>query len=125
MSGIRYLLDTNAVISIINGNQTLLQLTSDADFVYLSVISVIEFLSFSALNQEDKDLLYRFISETEVIDLTMDNSALLHTITQLRSRYKIKLPDAIIAATAMHQQAILITNDKHFTNISSLQTITY
>ena len=123
MSGINYSFDTNALIHFFKGNPNLRKFIDGS--VCLSIIAVIAFLSFPGIKEEDKILLSAFLKEVEVIDLTMDNTALLQTITQLRSTYKIKLPDAIIAATAMHQQAILITNDKHFTSISSLQTITY
>ncbi len=45
MSGIRLVLDTNAINSLIRGN-TPLDSTNKADFVGISIISFIEFLSF-------------------------------------------------------------------------------
>ena len=123
MSGINYSFDTNALIYFFKGNPNLRPFIATP--ICLSVIAVMEFLSFPNIQEEDKVLLSTFLKEVEVIDLTMSNTSLLQTITQLRSTYKSKLPDAIIAAAALRQQAILINNDKHITNISSLQTITY
>ena len=42
----------------------------------------------------------------------------------LRKEYKIKLPDAIIAATALANDLTIVTNNiKDFSNISGLQLI--
>ena len=125
MSGTRFVLDTNTVIAMINGNEQLLQQTHDADFVGLSVISIIEFLAFSGINQEDKELLFELIHETEVVNLHMNDTDLLNTIADIRVTNKLKLPDAIIAATAIYKNATLISNDKHFQNIYGLSVLTF
>jgi tRNA(fMet)-specific endonuclease VapC len=125
MSGTRFVLDTNTVIAMINGNEQLLQQTHDANFVGLSVISIIEFLAFSGINQEDKELLFELIHETEVVNLHMNDTNLLNTIADIRVTNKLKLPDAIIAATAIYKNATLISNDKHFQNINGLSVLTF
>jgi tRNA(fMet)-specific endonuclease VapC len=125
MNGIRYVLDTNSVIAMINGNDQLLQKTRYASFVGLSIISVVEFLSFSGINEADKGLLMDLISETDVINLHADNTALLDIIATVRITYRLKLPDAIIAATALYKGATLISNDKHFQNITALSVLRF
>ncbi|WZI66593.1 MAG: hypothetical protein HEQ35_30920 [Gloeotrichia echinulata IR180] len=47
MSGNRYVLDTNAIVALLQGSAQLLQLLQDANWVGISVISQIEFLVFS------------------------------------------------------------------------------
>jgi len=123
MNGTKYLFDTNALISFLQGNPNLQNFSTP--FVYLSVISVVEFLSFSGLYQEEKDLLDEFIKNVEIIDLNNSNATLTDIIINLRHSYKIKLPDAIIAGTAIYKNAVLITNDKDFARIDSLSTQTY
>jgi predicted nucleic acid-binding protein len=110
---------------MIKGNAQLLQQTRVAGFVGLSIISVIEFLSFAGINEEDKQLLSELIAETEVIDLSMENATLLDIIAQIRSTYRLKLADAIIAATALYKNATLISNDKHFQNINQLSVLQF
>ncbi len=56
MSGNRYLLDTNAIVALLQGNSQLIQLLHNAGWVGISVISQIEFLAFSGLSQEDRQL---------------------------------------------------------------------
>ncbi|WP_225226050.1 hypothetical protein [Komarekiella delphini-convector] len=49
MNGNRYVLDTNAIVSLLQGSSQLIQLLQDADWIGVSVISQIEFLAFSGL----------------------------------------------------------------------------
>lgn len=41
----------------------------------------------------------------------------------LKQKYKIKLPDALIAATAIHSDLPSLTYDKGFTQINSLDIV--
>ena len=50
MSGERYLLDTNAVVALLQGDQSLQQRLQNADWVGISVLSEIEFLAFPNIN---------------------------------------------------------------------------
>lgn len=124
MNGIKYLFDTNAIISFLQGNSNLSNFTSLSS-IGTSIISIIEFLSFAGITELDKKLLFEFINEIEVYGLNKDNIFLINTITSLRSKFKIKLPDAIISGTAIHKNLILVTNDKDFSKIPNLQTLAF
>ena len=125
MNGTNYLLDTNAIIGIINNNQTLLSLLNEADFVAISIISVLEFLSYPNLSQKDKDVFKRMTSEASVIDLSFQDSILVNSVSEIRMAYRIKLPDAVLAATAITYKLKLLTNDKGFNQIDSLSIINF
>lgn len=56
MSGNRYLLDTNAIVALLQGTPQLIQLLQNADWIGVSVISQIEFLAFSGLEQNNRQL---------------------------------------------------------------------
>ena len=58
MNGDRYLLDTNAIVALLQGNDRLVRLLQNADWIGISVISQIEFLAFSELTQADHQLLH-------------------------------------------------------------------
>ena len=124
MNGIKYLLDTNALILFFQGNPKL-KFISFTPSLGISIISIIEFLSFTDLNKADKDLLYDFIAKIEVAELKKDDNLLINTITEIRAIYRLKLPDAIIAGTAIYNNAVLITNDKAFSKIPSLKIATF
>jgi predicted nucleic acid-binding protein len=123
MSGVKYILDTNALISFFQGNAALGFLTSAP--VGISVISILEFLSFPAIDETAKSFLFAFAEEVEVFNLNKDDRKLMETVSSLRIKYKIKLPDAIIADSAINSKAILITNDKDFSKIPPLKTATF
>ena len=86
----------------------------------LSVISQIEVLGFSAPESHYK-LLEEFIGVSVILPVTEEVAAI--TIL-LRRKMKIKTPDAIIAATALHLNMTLITrNTADFNGIEELKTM--
>ncbi len=123
--GLKYLLDTNAIIALINGNEQLALATETAGFVGVSVISIIEFLSFPSLSEKDKILFEEFTYETEVFDLSARDILMINEVTRIRKNYRLKLPDAVLAATAIINDCILITTDTGFKKILTLPTLSY
>jgi tRNA(fMet)-specific endonuclease VapC len=119
MSG-RYLLDTNAVIALLRGHSELLQLLQNAEWVAISVIVELEFLSFPDLPASDKTLFNKFKSRVQVISVDADDSALLEEIIRIRQSFNIKLPDAIISASTFQQKATLVSNDSIFRRVTDL-----
>lgn len=59
-----------------------------------------------------------FLSKQIILDFIPN---LKDIIIQVRSKKKIKLPDAIIAATAIYFDIPLISTDKGFNNIEGLK----
>jgi predicted nucleic acid-binding protein len=116
----KYLLDTNAVIELLQGS-TDSKLLENAEWIGISIITALEFLSFPKLTIHDKKLFNKFSERIEVIDLTILNKTHLNLCINLRKKYKLKLPDAIIAATSISCKSYLITNDKHFSRIKELK----
>ena len=121
----RFLLDTNAVIGLLSGNAALLQLLKGAKWIGISVIVELEFLSFPQLSDSDAKLFAQFKSRVETISLDSTNEDLLQNIVRIRQKSKIKLPDAIIAATAMNENAALVSNDVSFNRIDHLILLTF
>ena len=86
----------------------------------ISVISKIELLGFNTTNS-DFVLLTDFVEDSNVFDLSSE--VVLETIN-IRKEFKIKLPDSIIAATALVNNLTLITrNTSDFKKISNLKLI--
>lgn len=116
----RFLLDTNAVVSLLSGNASLAQALDTAVWAGISVITELEFLSFSGLSPQDELLFQQFKSRVEIVDLHASRSQLFARIIAVRKLNKIKLPDAIIAASAIENGATLLTQDAGFSRISLL-----
>ena len=102
----RAVLDTNAVIYLQKG---LIAEPFPVGIYFISVITEMELLSFHGLDIRQMDWLNRFIEDMEVIGIT-DNVKYL--AISIRRQYRLKLPDAIVAATAISCDAILFSNDQ-------------
>jgi predicted nucleic acid-binding protein len=123
--GGRYLLDSNTVIDYIASiypdrtRKWLNQLIDEE--INVSVITKIEVLSFDPDKDDNYSILVDFFKATNIFELTTD---IVSKTIHLRQKQKIKLPDAIIAATALQNGLILISrNIRDFKNIKGLQVI--
>ncbi|MBK7636959.1 MAG: PIN domain-containing protein [Saprospiraceae bacterium] len=79
-----------------------------------------EVLGFNAPEQHYKTL-SDFINDAIVLDLTNN---VVEASIEIRKKHKTKLPDAIIAATAIAYDLVLISRDtSDFKNIEGLKVI--
>ena len=117
------LIDTNIAIYLLNGslNENALRFIEPIinDSYSLSVIAKIELLGFTFSDAGKFSETQSFIDDGVLITLT--DEIVTKTI-ELRQTFKIKLPDAIIAATAMVFDLTLVSrNDKDFKSITGLK----
>ena len=125
MNGKRYLLDTNTVIQLLAGNPSLRKMVEGSDFLAISVISKLEFLSYPDLTEDEKIAFYELLEDLTVFDLTASDDALIQEAVTMRVDGGMKLPDAVIAATALVNDCAVITNDAHFAHQKRVQARTY
>jgi len=110
MNGNSLLLDSNIVLYLLNGEKTLIPLLEGKQ-LYLSFITQIELLSYHEISSAEVETIDSFIQECIVNDMT---SSLKELTIKLRKKYRIKLPDAIIAATSLYLNSPLVTADAGF-----------
>ena len=125
MNGNRYFLDTNAIIQLLKGNDSIHALLKNADFVACSIISELEYLSFGDLSKNDIELFSKFLARIDVIDLRHSQPELKQMIVDSRKNKQLKLPDAIILATSKFLKCRLITADKQLSSKSGDGTVLY
>ena len=118
--GSGYLLDSNVIIGFLAGQITVPGMETVSAIVdqtpQISVISQIEVLRFND-TPENEAILNNFVNMSVIHSL---NSTVVRRTIELCKQRKIKLPDAIIAATALTENLILVTrNTDDFKNISS------
>lgn len=123
MNGKRYLLDTNAIVALLKGNTTFHTELQNSEWVGISVISQLEFLAFPKLTDADRLLFVEFLERVEKVELFSYNTPLLETILQVRRVHRLKLPDAIVAASAIQNNAVLVTEDADFSGVVGLQVV--
>lgn len=120
----QYIIDTNAVIDYLGKKMPetgMAFMNSVIDQVpNTSVVTKIEILGFNA-PEEHYQLLTNFMNDANVIDLSND---IVEACINLRKNHKTKLPDAIIAATAIvYDFALISRNSKDFKSIEGLEVI--
>jgi predicted nucleic acid-binding protein len=59
-------------------------------------------------DESEKALVLQILGQLQIIDL---NQQIADIAIEYRQRRKIKLPDALVLATAKHIQAVLLTSD--------------
>jgi predicted nucleic acid-binding protein len=120
-SGVNLILDSNAIIAIISGHEIAIELTQNCN-LYISFITELEVLSYPKIIEQEKKILRSFLNECIIIDI---NTEIKKNCIELRSKYHLKLPDAIIAATAKYLDLPLITADKVFNKINEVIVIQF
>ena len=121
MSGNSLLIDTNIALYLLNGDTTIAELLNGRD-VHVSFITELELLGFQDIKEEDRSIIEDLLNNCIIVDL---NQAIKRITINLKQKYKLKLPDAIIAATSIYMNLPLISADKDFDRISDLQFIRY
>ena len=104
-----------------NGDTTIAELLDGRD-VYIFFITELELLGFQDITKEERSIIQDFLSNCIIIDL---NQSIKEITIDLKQSYKLKLPDAIIAATSQYMNLPLISADKGFEGISDQQFIKY
>jgi len=123
--GEKYLIDTNVISHLFSNRlppagEVFVKNIIDADFL-ISVAVQIEVLTFHEIPGK-MPLIEAFVSLATVLPL--DKPITAKAIELRRNYTKLKLGDAIIAATAVVHQLTLVTNNtKDFKNIAGLKLI--
>ena len=119
VNGNRFLADTNAFIYLLNREQ-ILQPFIDSTWVY-AFITEIELLGKPGLSKSEEKLIRELLLIAEKLQ---HNDLITELTIQLKQKYRMKLPDAIIAATALVNQWKLISrNVEDFKALSELEIV--
>lgn len=113
MSGDSVVLDTNIVLYLLKGDDKLEVLLQGAN-VFLSVITKVELLSHPDLDEAGEQVIRDLLQHVKLMEFT---STIQERTVLLRRQFKMKLPDAVIAATAAFLNIRLITADKKFARL--------
>ena len=118
MSGSSYLLDTNILVYALKGVPSVMPYFEED--CYLSVITEIEIIGITELDKREISIRQSAIDFCTVIPLT---NSIKNEAVRLKQHFKIKVPDAVIAATAIVEGYTLITADKGFRRFLSLSMV--
>jgi len=121
MSGNKFFLDTNIILYLLHGDETIAELLNGKQ-LFISFISQLELLGYPELHADERLKIKQFLNECTIIDI---NEGIKQTAIEIRSLLRIKLPDAIIAASAIFYDLPLISADKDLKKVKNLGLIIY
>ena len=108
-----YLLDTNSLIYYFQGapqmDPVFRQIEQGNARPVVSIITVIELLGYPRLTRQDETRIQSLLSGFTVVAV---DERIAGQAVVLKRRHGVKTPDAIIAATALLENACLVTRDQ-------------
>ena len=113
-----FLADTNFLIYVHEGNEHVNHLLTNQ--FAISFISEVELLGYRGITKSVETKLRLLIDDCFYFDW---NTQIKDKTINLRKKYNIKLPDAIIAATSIVYRLPLVTADKGFTVVKELDLL--
>ncbi len=109
---LRCLLDTNVVIGLLHGRAASIALLKTANYqlaeMAVSQITRLELLGFAGISIKEAQATEGFLKSIQVLPISAKVEA---QVISMRQSRKIKLPDAIVAATAVAHNLELLTLD--------------
>ncbi len=110
MSGTKAILDSNAIIFASMGIVDAEKLLSGNDRYFASILTFIEVYAYDFTDSVEKEIIDEIFGSLEIIELNPEiaDQAIIYRKNKIR---KIKLPDAVVLATAKIVNADLITDD--------------
>ncbi len=120
MSGTgRYLVDTNVLVSLLEGNRKA-SATLEGKTLFISFITEIELLGVPGITEAQQSVIADVLKEIAIIGFS---ETIGRRTIAIKQRKKVRVPDAIIAATSMELDIPLLTADKDFRNIENIACI--
>jgi len=121
MNGNSILIDTNTAIYLLDGDASLAEILHQKR-INLSFITQLELLGYPGITEKAVRQIENMLENCVVIDI---NNIIKSEVIRLRRAYSLKLPDCIVAATAIYMDLPIITSDKGFKKIEELNLMFY
>ena len=112
------LLDSNTIVYLSKEIISIDDIFYDNEEYAISVITYMEVLSYNFESTKEKEFIEELLSYLNIVYI---DETIANEIIKLKQEKKIKLPDAIICATAIVKNAFLITNDIRLKNLKNLK----
>lgn len=113
----KFLIDTNAILYFLHDR---LEEPLPKGIYLFSVVTEIELFSYPNMKLNEETSINRLLTSMIKIEL---NLPIQKKTIMIRRNYRLKLPDAVIAASALIYDSILISNDVNFDKVKNLRRL--
>lgn len=115
MSGNKIFVDTNILLYLLKGDSTLETFLHGKE-IYISFVTEMELLGFPNITTQEEQRIIHLLAECSIIDI---DSAIKTRGISIRRTHKLKLPDSIVVASALHLGLPFITADKQLQRLEN------
>ena len=119
MNGTNIFVDTNICIYLLNGDEVIGDMLNNRN-LFISIITEMELCTFQGYSAIE--IIKTFLDSITIINI---DEGIKESAIKIRTESKLKLPDSIIAASAITNDMPLITADKDFKKIIGLDLILF
>ena len=112
MEKIRFMLDTNVIIDTLSNNFVLLALLEtlpDCE-IYINPVVAIEVLAKTGMSEDEEAAARALLDSFKWAEI---DKAVCEIAVQIRRAKELRLPDTLIAASAITPNATVLSNDSH------------
>lgn len=111
--------DTNALIRLLGGDILVAELT-DGKTVFISEMTEMELLCKPNQTKEQKQIIARVLADCIIVPFSPE---IKRQAIKVRQTTRLRLIDAIIAATAMMLEMTILTNDEGFSSLKNMADV--
>ena len=115
MNGSDFFVDTNFLVYLLNGNKAVTPYLKNNYFI--SEITEMEMLGIKNISEDVLQMRSELLDNCYLVHF---NGEIKQIAIRIKQRIQVKLPDAIVAASAIYVDMPLITADKSFKRIQGL-----
>jgi len=108
MNGRKVVLDSNIIIYLSKGQLNIEEIVERYDELCISIITYMEVMGFQFSDEEERQIIQKLLDHFTFIYINAD---IVEWVISIRKEKKIKLPDAIILATAKVLNCDLLTRN--------------
>jgi predicted nucleic acid-binding protein len=112
MDKLRFMLDTNVIIDTLNNDLDLLAFLEtfpDCE-IYINPVVAIEVLAKASMSEAEEAAVHALLDSFKWTEI---DKAVCEVAIQIRRAKELRLPDALIAASAITINATVLSNDSH------------
>ena len=121
MSGNKKVLDTNIVLYLLAGDNTIADFLQGVE-AYVSVVTELELIGYPDINSKELKSIKSFLEDCTIVGIS---EPIKEIYIDLRKKYRLKMGDDVAAATAIYLGLPFISADKDFTKVTELNFAFY
>jgi hypothetical protein len=113
--------DTNIVLYFLGGDENLKSVMQDFDIIGPFIVEI-ELLCYNNIDSSEEEVIREFLKNSIISEY---NEHIKSNTIEIRKRYGLKIPDAIIAATSSYLGYPLLSADTIFNRVEEITFLKY